>query len=49
LVFWCSHWVLAYTFHSSVVWLRFLMFYSLMSILSLSSESMFSTCSSLLK
>jgi hypothetical protein len=28
LVFWCSHWVLAYSFHSSwVVWIRFHMFF----------------------
>jgi hypothetical protein len=50
LVFWWSHWVLAYYFHSSwVVWLRFLLFFSLISILSLHSEILSSTCSSLLE
>jgi hypothetical protein len=37
-------------FHSSwVVWLRFLLFFSLVSILSLNSEILSSTCSSLLE
>jgi hypothetical protein len=47
LVFWWSLWDLAYSLHSSwIVWLRFLVFFSLTSILSLNSEILSSTCSS---
>jgi hypothetical protein len=50
LVLWWSHWVFAYSFHSSwVVWLRVFLFYSLISTLSSSSEILSSTCSSLLE
>jgi hypothetical protein len=50
LVSWWSCWVLAYSFHSSwVVWLRFLLFFSLISILSSSSEILSSTFYSLLE
>jgi hypothetical protein len=41
LIFWWNHCVCEYSFHSSwVVWLKILLFFSLISVLSLSSESM---------
>jgi hypothetical protein len=50
LVFRWSCWLLPYSFHRSwVVWLRFLPFFSLISILCLRSEILYSTCSSLLE
>jgi hypothetical protein len=49
LVYWWSHWVLAYSFHSSCVWLRVLLFFSVITILSLSSEVQASTCSRMLE
>jgi hypothetical protein len=50
LVFWWSHWVLTYSFHSLlVVCLTVLQFFSLIFILSLSSEILSSTISSLLE
>jgi hypothetical protein len=50
LVFWWSNWALAYSFHSSgVVWLRVLLFFSWISILSSSSYILSSTCSILLE
>jgi hypothetical protein len=50
LIIWWSHWVLVYFFHSSwIAWLRVLLFFSLISILPLSAEILFYTCSSLLE
>jgi hypothetical protein len=49
LVFSWSHWIPVYSFHSSWVFcLRVLLFFSFISILSLSHDSLSSSCSSLL-